>query len=114
MIVQSPEYRHSDSRRSLTQLFTKPVSQVNEYEISKGSSLGNHYHKETFETFYITKGAVMVSIDDDKFVASKGTIFTVEPGEVHTIEAISDGARMMTFLSKPYSKEEPDLWKKES
>ena len=110
--VISPEFSHKDQRRTLTQLFTTPVAQVNEYEMAKGSILGNHYHKETYETFYITKGAVIVEIDDSKFVASRGTIFTVEPNENHIIESLSDGARMMTFLSQPYTKDNPDTWKK--
>ena len=46
MKVLSPEFSHSDSRRRLTQLFTQNISQVNEYEVTKGAVLGNHYHKK--------------------------------------------------------------------
>ena len=112
MKVLSPEFSHADSRRRLTQLFTQNVAQVNEYEVSKGAILGNHYHKDTHEIFYITKGVVKANVDDAEFVASKGTVFIVEPYEVHTIEAVSDKVAMMTFLSKPYTPEDPDIWKK--
>lgn len=110
MRVIAPEFEHTDKRRTLTQIFSGPVAQVNNYRMSKGAVLGNHYHKETFETFYIIRGAVMVSVANRRFIASHGMVFQVEPGEMHTIEAISEGARMMTFLSKPYSKEDPDTW----
>jgi len=113
MLVRNPEYKHSDSRRTLTQLVTTPVSQINEYEVKKGSILGDHYHKETHETFYVTRGAFMVRVDEARFIASRGTMFTVEPNETHTIEAISEDAKVMTFLSKSYTPEEPDTWKKE-
>ena len=112
MKIIYPEFRHTDERRTLTQLFTLPITQVNEYEISNGSILGNHYHKETYETFYVTEGSLKVKIDDFSFTVHKGDIFTVEPYEVHTVEAISGRAKMMTFLSKPYSKEDSDIWKK--
>ena len=111
MKVLSPEFSHADSRRRLTQLFTQNVAQVNEYEISKGAVLGNHYHKSTHETFYITKGVIRAIVGDAEFVASKGTVFIVEPYETHTIEAVSDKVTMMTFLSKPYTEKDPDIWK---
>src|SRR3990167_7431715 len=114
MVARRPEFYHNDSRRILTQLVTTPISQVNEYEVKKGAILGEHYHKQTYETFYVTKGAFMVNVNENRFLASRGTIFTVEPNETHTIEAISEDAKVMTFLSKSYTTEEPDTWKKES
>ena len=114
MLLRRPEYTHKDSRRTLTQLFTTPVEQVNEYEVSRGAVLGNHYHKDTYETFYVTKGAIIAEVGNNKFIASRGMMFTVEPNENHAIESLSEGARIMTFLSKPYTKENPDTWKKES
>ena len=110
MKIITPEFNHTDSRRSLTQLFTFQTTQANLYEMSKGHQLGNHFHKETQELFYITKGVVKVTVDDTDFVASKGTIFLVNQYERHTIEAVSEKAEMMTFLTKPFTKENPDIW----
>lgn len=107
MKILQPEFSHKDERRTLTQLFTSPIAQVNEYFAKKGSVLGNHYHKETYEYFYIAKGKVVYN---DQFIFKTGGSFLVEPGELHTLICLTD-VTMLTFLTKPYSKEEPDTYK---
>lgn len=107
MTILEPEFKHTDSRRSITQLFTSNIAQVNVYDAKKGAVLGNHYHKETIEFFYIVRGSL---IANDK-VLSKGSLFVVYPEEPHTIECLTD-VSLMTFLSKPFDLENPDLWKK--
>ena len=102
-----PEFSHKDSRRSLTQLFTAPIAQVNEYHAKKGAILGDHFHNETTEYFHITKGTVTYN---DVKIFNRGSTFVVEPGERHTIVCLTE-VSMLTFLTKPYSKEEPDTYK---
>lgn len=107
MRVLVEESTHEDERRRITQLLTASIKQVNVYEAKKGAVLGNHYHKETDEYFYIVRGTVSYN---GSRIFETGDIFVVYPQEVHTLECITD-TKLMTFLSKPYSKEEPDLWK---
>ena len=107
MKILSPEFTHKDSRRTLKQLFTDKIAQVNEYSAKKGSTLGDHFHNETTEYFHITKGTV---IYNDIQIINRGTTFVVNPGERHTLICLTD-VTMLTFLTKPYSKEEPDTYK---
>lgn len=111
MRILSPETAHKDSRRELKQLFTADIKQVNSYDVNKGTPLGNHYHKVSYEYFYVTKGLLMVRIGDNTFPANPGTLFCVEPNEFHTVEALSNKASFITFLTKAYSKEDTDTYK---
>ena len=90
----------------MTQLFTFPVKQINEYHAKKGSVLGNHFHKATREFFHITKGTLVYN---DKKVVNKGTTFVVEPNEKHKLECLTD-VSMLTFLTKPYTQEDTDTY----
>lgn len=116
MKLLNPEFKHSDDRRTITQLFTGWVEQVNTYEAKKGSTLGNHYHKHTIEYFYILKGTATVYLEDTvthsawSQVIRSGDLFVVHPYEFHTIDCLTD-VEMMTFLSMPYDKDKPDIYK---
>lgn len=113
MRMLSPEYQHKNQKRNLFQLFTDDIKQVNFYEAKKGAILGNHYHKETKEYFYITRGTVLLKTNQGKELAqrivNKGEFFLVEPLENHIVEVLSPDMTMLTFLSKPYTKENPDI-----
>lgn len=102
-----PEFVHVDKRRSLTQLLTADIRQVNVYEAQHGAELGNHFHKETIEYFYILSGSLTYN---DALVVKKGDIFHPSIGEKHTLKVLSDKAKFMTFLTKPYDKETPDIY----
>lgn len=108
MEILQHEFQHTDSRRRLIQLLTGDIKQVNVYEAKKDAILGNHFHKETTEYFYILKGTATYN---DKIALNPGTLFIVKPEENHMIRCLSN-VKMMTFLTKPYTKEEPDIWKK--
>lgn len=107
MTVLSPESVNKDSRRSLIQLLTADIEQVNIYEAQEGSVLGNHYHKETTEYFYVLEGTLVYNKGS---VIDSDTLFVVYPGEKHTLTCLTK-VKFMTFLSKAYDKESPDLWK---
>ena len=100
------EFKHHDKRRILTQLLTSDIKQINTYEAVHGAILGDHFHKETIEYFYILSG---VLIYNNKKILKKGDLFVVEPEEKHSLLVKSDKAVFMTFLTKPYTKENPDI-----
>ena|SRR3990167_7633224 len=102
-----PEFQHKDSRRTIIQLLTADIKQVNFYEANHGAELGNHFHKETVEYFYVTKGVLQYN---GKTFVRKGDLFYPYLGEKHTLKVISDKASFITFLTKPYSKENPDVY----
>lgn len=111
MKILSSEYIDKNPRRELRQLFTANIKQVNFYEAQRGAILGNHYHKTTKEYFFITKGTFMVQIADNSFAANPGFVFRVDPGEKHTLEALTNKATFITFLSEPYDPTKPDIHK---
>lgn len=104
-----PEFISDDGRRILKQLFTAPIAQVNVYEAKKGAILGNHFHKDTIEYFYVIKGTILYN---EHTMFYRGDLFKVSPPEHHTIEIVSSEASFMTFLTKPYDQKEPDVWEK--
>ena len=97
---------HDDDRRKITQLFTAPVGQVNLYHCKRGSVLGNHYHRETIEYFYVVRGTLLYN---GERIFETGDMFVVYPEEKHTIKCMTE-LTLMTFLSKPYSEEDKDTW----
>ena len=102
-----PEFISDDGRRKLTQLVTAPIAQVNSYHAKKGAILGNHFHKETTEYFYVTKGTILYN---SKRVLNRGDLFVVRPLEIHTLEVMSQEATFLSFLTKAYTKENPDIY----
>ena len=108
MELLQPEFENNDSRRKLLQLLTNDIKQINVYEAQKDAVLGNHYHKDTTEYFYILKGSVSYN---DKEVVNPGMLFKVSPPENHMIRCLTN-VKMMTFLTKAYTKEDQDIWKK--
>lgn len=107
MRVLETEFSHTDPRRTLHQLLTADLKQVNLYEAQEGSILGNHYHKETTEYFYLLQGSV---IYNDQMTLDEGTMFVVYPTEKHTLTCLTY-VKLMSFLTKPYTEGNPDIWK---
>lgn len=100
------EFVHKDDRRKLTQLFTADIKQINVYECEPNVVLGNHYHKQTIEYFYILDG----EIESNGKTMVDGDLFVYHPEQVHTI-VTRTACRFMTFVTKEFDKENPDLWK---
>lgn len=107
MIILAPEDHHYDDRRKLVQLLTADIKQINVYQAKKNAILGEHFHVETTEYFYIVKG--LVNYNKLK-ILPQGTLFMVNPGETHRLKCLMD-TTLMTFLSRPYTKESPDIFK---
>jgi len=107
MKLLKPEYINSDKRRTLTQLITANIKQVNLYEAHHGENLGNHFHKETIEYFYVVRGTLEYNKTN---IMKKGDLFYPDLGEKHTVKAISDTCVFMTFLTKPYNQGSPDVY----
>lgn len=100
------EYSHVDPRRTITQLITADIKQVNVYEANYGAKLGDHFHNDTIEYFYVIRGTMKYN---DHLVVRKGDLFYPEKKERHTLEVVSDKATFLTFLTKPYDPKEPDI-----
>lgn len=79
--------------------------EMNYVETRAGQVRGGHYHKETRELFFIIDGEIDITIQDlhghrlDQLAATKGSIFVVDPMEVHTFKCRTD-SRWINMLSK--------------
>lgn len=105
-----------DPRRTLTQLFTHDIEQVNSFKARKDSVLGNHFHRHTVEFFYVTQGSLELTIEyltggSETARYNKGDLFVVYPNQNHIIKALTY-LEFLTFLSIKFDKKSPDVWVK--
>jgi len=108
MRILIKEAENKDARRIISQLLTSDIKQINSYEAVHGAILGDHYHKETTEWFYVIRGSMKYN---NKTIVKKGDLFVVEPPERHSLKVLSDKVTFVTFLSRAYKNEDTDIWK---
>jgi quercetin dioxygenase-like cupin family protein len=107
----NPEAAISDNRRKMVQLLTADIKQVNYWKAVSGSILGNHYHKDTTEYFYILCGEATLEITGEPPTKLRIDDFVmISPNKVHTLKCHTD-LEFLTFLSKPFNPEHQDLWR---
>lgn len=59
-----------------------------------------HSHKTQEEVYFVTLGAVTFKIDDDEFVAEKGTAVRIAPGGVRSVHNDGPGEAELVICSK--------------
>jgi len=64
-----------------------------------GQTCPKHYHLEKLETFFIVRGEVSMTYDEDTLRLSQGGVLRVEPGKYH--EFTATGASLILEVSKP-------------
>lgn len=110
MNLITPEFSNIDNRRTLSQILTANIQQVNRYECQAGVTLGNHYHERTIEYFYVIKGKILIGNEFGKSVVNEGELYAVFPQESHIITT-EGPATFLTFLTSPFDPKRPDLHK---
>ena len=79
--------------------------EVNYIETKANQVRGNHFHKEATELFFIIEGEIDIKVTNTsgetikEFTAKKGSIFLIEPLEVHTFTCKSD-CKWINVMSK--------------
>ncbi len=116
--IIKPNFEHRDERGTLREVTRgHQWQQLNEYERKKGCVVGNHYHKELEEFFFIIRGKAKVKIyhvdtkKTEEFLANSGDAFIVSTHEVHALEFLEDTI-FITLLSKNFDEQNPDIYKK--
>ena len=88
-----------DSRGDIADIFYKhPVDHVAIINSKKGVFRGDHYHKETTQHMYMSKGSLRyyyrnVDEGNDKVksvVIKQGEMVSTPPNEVHALEILTD------------------------
>jgi len=67
-----------------------------------GQELGRHYHERVEETFYFTKGAPRMVVDDRQMRIRPGDAVRLEPREAHNIVNDTDEAIEAVFMKTPH------------
>ncbi len=61
-----------------------------------------HGHNSLDETFYFVEGDGVMIVDDKEFVALEGSVFLVEPKEMHNIRNDSQKSIKILFIKGDY------------
>jgi dTDP-4-dehydrorhamnose 3,5-epimerase-like enzyme len=106
MIVLKPYKNFTDARGQFYGIInTAQWEEINYIETVAGQIRGGHYHRETRELFFIIEGNIEVKIESlhgnapHIYNMEKGSLFVVEPYEVHTFICKTD-SKWINVLSK--------------
>ncbi|HMP81055.1 MAG TPA: cupin domain-containing protein [Pirellulaceae bacterium] len=66
------------------------VQMVNWSWLKSGQSFRSHYHQDMQEIFIITHGQTEMSIDGTNVSLAPGDAVIVDPGEIHSMQAVGD------------------------
>lgn|SRR3989338_919942 len=82
-----------------------------------GNKRGNHYHKKTYEFFYVYEGKLKLNVENlktgkkEEHIINEGQCFVVEPYDNHVVEALTD-LHLIILLSNAFDENDPDLFRK--
>lgn len=104
MINSLPVHKHDDDRRTLTEWVKDfPLRTCKVLEVKQDSRLGDHYHKEKDEIFYLLKGHGFVTLGDKTDELRQGDIVFAHRGTKHTFE-LKKGSILLEAGTKPFDK----------
>ncbi len=94
-IINTP---HKSEIRPLMDRTTSSIERCSLAEeiLPAGAAIGRHYHVETEEIYYITRGAGRMTIDDEEQDVTAGDCIFIPRGAIHTLK--NTGAEAMTIL----------------
>ncbi len=78
--------------------------------LRKGYRCSLHYHKNKDETFYVTKGKVLMEVDDEEFVMVPGQAIRITPNTLHRFT----GLKYSLIIEFSTHHEESDSYRKEA
>lgn len=102
MINSLPVHKHSDDRRILIEWVKDfPVRTCKALVAKKDCVLGDHYHKEKDEIFYLFFGEGEVTLDGKTEKLKEGDIVFAERGQKHTFK-LKKHAILLEAGTKPF------------
>ena len=110
-----PYFEFNDQRGSIRGLSRGgPWREINHASSRQGTKRGNHWHRDTSESFYIIRGEVrvetkdMLSGEEHSFLAGTGDFFTIPQMTLHSFSMLAD-AEWINLLSAPMDEDAPDI-----
>jgi len=67
--------------------------------VMDGQMCPRHFHREKHETFFVVRGKLSVTLDDEELILNEGHTLAIEPGQTHSFTG--DGPALMLELSMP-------------
>lgn len=115
MQMLTPYRQFSDSRgRMLGVVNDGQWEEINYIETAASCTRGGHFHRDTRELFLVLSGSIRVRVRPEwssevrETIVEAGSIFIVEPGEVHSFETLTECA-WINALSKRFDQSAPDI-----
>lgn len=62
-----------------------PGSRVQLVTINPGDSIGEHYHKTSYELYCVLQGQCTLVVNGQEIILRQGTLLTIEPGDIHRL-----------------------------
>lgn len=109
-----PYMMREDTRGRLVGLINEGSwEEFNYLETQAGQVRGNHYHRDTWEVFFIIEGEIEVVTQipgqvETSMTLHPGDVLMIEPGERHTFHCITT-TRWINALSKRFEQDNPDI-----
>ncbi len=92
--MKALDFVFEDERGSLVQLVNSGYDQVNVVTSKARVLRGNHYHKKSYEAFYVISGSVELTLsrndEQEKLIFKKGDFFQIEPYVIHSMFYLED------------------------
>ena len=98
------DFRKGDS--GVKYLFRGPRLDWGVLLLKPNDTLGQHYHNEVEETFYLLEGKATMLIDGKEHEVTSGDAFRIEPGERHDVVNRSGSSAKFLFIKTPYRPED--------
>ena len=67
-----------------------------------GETLGQHYHSEVEETFYVVEGAATFVVNEERLAVAAGDVLRMEAADRHDILNDSGQPCKLVFIKCPY------------
>lgn len=75
------------------------VRHLSHIALRPGDTAFAHEHADAFEVFYCVRGRVVFAVSGHAVTITDGSCLVIEPGEVHSIEAVHEETELVYMLA---------------
>jgi mannose-6-phosphate isomerase-like protein (cupin superfamily) len=98
--------KHEDDRRVLIEWIDDfPIRNSKILILKRYCELGNHYHNEKIDTFFLLKGSGSYKIGDEYGMIKEGDCFRADVKQSHTFK-LKKGSILLEASTTPFNKED--------
>jgi dTDP-4-dehydrorhamnose 3,5-epimerase-like enzyme len=108
---------HEDERGLFVEVWRgRDFEEINFFQIKRGVTRGNHFHKRNRELMVVTRGRLRLRVEDKRTGATvekvivEGDCVVIEPYDLHSLTAEEDSSMVACNTVAPYDEREPDVF----